>query len=165
MLRATRKVLRFLPASPTGSLEPSGNALGDWYVNRLVIDRQPILLMLSARTLLPILAPARELRTLPARLPDIVGARLRRMGIPRAIVEAEIAAMVPVFVAPTLDRAVVGYLVDFAKSVAVCLPINGWDETTLPFVEARLAKTPCHLGKEWIFPDRAAPELLVARWG
>lgn len=165
ILRATKKVLRFLPTPPSSALDPSSNALGDWYVNRLVVDRRPILLLLSARSLLPILAPARDLRTLPERLPELVSNRLLRLGISLSIIESEVAAMHPVFVAPTLDRALVGYLVDFAKSAAVYLPINGWDESTLPFVEVKLARTPCHLGKKWIFPDREAPELLAARWG
>ena len=45
-LRATKKVLRLLPKVYTGSeIPPPTNALGDWYVNRLVVDRQPLLLL------------------------------------------------------------------------------------------------------------------------
>ena len=76
--------------------------------------------------------------------------------------------MRPVMVAPTIDRSVVGIMVDFAKSLPFYLERGVWDETTLAFVEARLAETPCHAGRRFeavVFPDRKAPELLLARWG
>lgn len=163
VLRATRKVLRFLAPTPETDLTPSDTALGDWYVNRIVIDAQPLLLFLSSRSLLTIIEPARGLRTLRTRLPELVGARLRRLGVAPSIVEAELAVMNPVLVAPTRDRVALGYLVDFAKAVPFYLPIRGWDTTTLPFVESRLAETPCHLGKT-IFPEIAAKILLIERW-
>jgi hypothetical protein len=54
VLRATQKVLRSLPQSE-GELGASSNALGDWYVNRLVIDRQPLLLLSGSVRLLTVL--------------------------------------------------------------------------------------------------------------
>ncbi len=165
VIRATKKVLRYLPNSEDSFAQPSDNALGDWYVNRIVVDRQPLLLLLSAGSLLTILAPARNLRALPKFLSELVGARLRRLGITRSVVDAELASMTPVVVAPTVDRAAIGYLIQFAKEIPCILPVRGWDLTTLPFVEARLAETPCHLGKKWIRPERTAAELLLARWG
>ena len=72
--------------------------------------------------------------------------------------------MSPVALAPTNNRAIVGYLVDFAKMTAYLLPIGSWDLSTLETVEVQLARTPCSLNKQLIFPDRAAPELLAARW-
>jgi hypothetical protein len=75
--------------------------------------------------------------------------------------------MTPVVTAPTTDRSTLGIMVDFAKSIPYHLDPNGWDETTLPFVESRLAETPCHAGRrheEVVFPNRDAPALLSARW-
>ena len=48
LLRATQKVLRSLPPS-VNDAATSGNALGDWYVNRIVIDRRSLLLIISSR--------------------------------------------------------------------------------------------------------------------
>ena len=76
--------------------------------------------------------------------------------------------MQPVMVGPTVDRSVVGIMVDFAKSVPFLLEQGAWDENTLLFVEARLAETPCHASRPFedvVFPERKAPELLLARWG
>lgn len=91
-------------------------ALGDWYVNRFVVDRQPLLLLVSSRSLLSILEPARHVRQLPDRLPGLVGQRLRRLGVADPLIEREIAVMHPVVVGPTRDRSVVGTLVDFERT-------------------------------------------------
>lgn len=74
--------------------------------------------------------------------------------------------MIPVNVARTVDRSVLGIVVDFANAVPFYLEAGNWDVTTLPFVEARLAETPCSAGRrseDVIFPEQKAPELL-ARW-
>lgn len=166
ILRRTRKLSALLPESGAPSAA-SDTALGDWYVNRLVVDRQPLLLLLSSTTLLPIVIPARDVRSLPSRLAAIVSARLRRCGIPEAVIRAEVEAMDPVAVGVTVDRSVMGILVDFAKSVPFHLEAGHWDETTLETVEDRLAETPCHastLDERVIFPDRKAPEALMAKW-
>jgi hypothetical protein len=167
ILRATQKLLRVL-AKSADSGATSDTALGDWYVNRLVVDRRPLLILLSARSLLPVLLPAREVRALPDRLPAIVGARLNRLGVAPSLIEAELAAMTPVSVGKTVDRSVLGIMVDFAKDVPFYLEAGRWDETSLRFVETRLAETPCYAGRrfeEVIFPKKKASELLAAQWG
>ena len=166
MLRATKKLLsKLLPARSAAVV--SDTALGDWYVNRLVVDGQPLLLLVSSTSLLSILTLARDVRTLPQWLPTLVANRLRGLGIGRALIDAEVAAMDPVVVAGTQDRSVLGSMVDFAKAIPVYLPIDEWDLSTLQMVEARLAETPCRVSGRFdatIFPVRAAPDLLAARW-
>ena len=167
VLRRTQRLASAIPASASASTR-SDTALGDWYVNRLTVDRRPLLLLVSASGLLPILLPAREVGSLPERLPSVVGARLRRLGVGTAVAAAEVAAMEPVLVGPTVDRSIVGILVDFAKSVPFYLEQGAWDDGTLEFVEARLAETPCHAGARFedvVFPNRKASELILARWG
>jgi len=167
VLRRTAKLSSILPLSGSATAV-SGTALGDWNVNRIVVDRRPLLLLVSANALLPIVLPARDVQSLPERLPECVAARLRRLRIPTAVIAAEVKAMDPIVVAPTNNRSVVGIMVDFAKGVPFHLDPGAWDDTSLPFVEARLAETPCHAGRrfdEVIFPEQKAPELLLARWG
>jgi len=166
ILRPTRKLLTLLPESPDSGAS-SDTALGDWYVNRLVVDRKPLLILLSSRSLLPILMPDRDVRALPGRLPGLVAARLKRLRVASRLIDAETAAMAPVNIARTADRSVLGVMVDFAKSIPYSLERGGWDETTLRFVESRLAETPCYTSRgfeEVIFPELRAPELLAARW-
>jgi hypothetical protein len=166
ILRPTRKLRSLLPTSES---DPgvSDTALGDWYVNRLVVDRRPLLLLVSSASLLPMLIPAREVRSLAARLPDMVAARLARCGIDPGVVSAEVSAMSPVVVAPTTSRSVLGIMVDFAKSVPYHLVPGQWDEDSLRRVEECLAQTPCHAVRPFedvVFPEQKAPALLNARW-
>jgi hypothetical protein len=164
ILRPTRKLGSLLPTRDVSV--QSDTALGDWYVNRIVIDRQPLLILVASASLLPLLIPARDVRTLPNRLADLIESRLRRIGIDAKAIAAERQAMQTVALAPTADRSVVGIMVDFAKAVPYYLE-SKWNEQALAFVEARLAETPCHAGlsdNRVIFPNEKTAELLHARW-
>lgn len=165
-LRRTQKLASLL-LETTDSPPAPDNALGDWYVNRVVVDRKPLLLLISSRALLPILLPAREVSRLPSRLGQVVAQRLRRLGMEGLLIDAEVRAMGQVHVSRTSDRAVVGIMVDFAKMLPYHLDQGRWDESTLPFVEAQLAQNPCFSsrpGDQTVFPEPAAHTLITARW-
>ena len=164
-LRATQKVLRRLPgvADPAA---PSDTALGDWFVNRVVADRQPLLLLVSALSLLPVVIRAKSVATLPDRLPALVGERLLNLGIPGRLIQAEVGAMSPVIVTRTVDRSVLGIMVDFAKALPYYPSLV--EEAALWKIEALLEETPCFAGKkdeDVVFPIRKTHELLQRRWG
>ena len=166
VLRATQKVLRSLPRG-SADIGASDNALGDWYVSRVVVDRRPLLILVSSRSLLSIVAPARDVKTLPHRLAEIVEGRLRRLEISDAVIAAEVRATASVQVGKTVDRSVTGQLVDFAKNLPYYLPIDGWNEAMLRDVEERLAETPCRASRpfdEVIFPRETAIRLLSTTW-
>lgn len=164
-LRRTKKLERHLPIQDTDI--PSDTALGDWYANRLVIDRQPLILLVSARSLLPILVRARDVETLPNRLPELVRGRLTRLGVASKWIDMEVEAMNPVRVGKTEDRSVLGIMVDFAKvlpyhrTADVRKPEGLWE------LEKWLEVTPCYVRRRFedvIFPDRDTPALLADRW-
>src|SRR5688572_957118 len=113
VLRPTRKLHALLPPAKTAPV--SDTALGDWYVNRLVVARRPLLLLVSSTSLFPILTPAQDVRGLPQRLANLVETRLRRYDVdPVAIVE-ELKAMAPTVIAAAGDRSVLGTMTDFAR--------------------------------------------------
>jgi hypothetical protein len=164
VIRPTRKLQSALPLTRTRGI--SDTALGDWYVNRLVVDRQPLLLLVSAASLLPALVRARNVRTLPAQIEGIVARRLKRLGIADSLIDAERRAMTPVQIAATADRSVLGIAVDFAKGVPWYLGA-GWDDDALGVAEAQLARTPCYAGQashRVVFPDQKAADLLAEHW-
>jgi hypothetical protein len=166
VLRATQKVLRTLPQSAEDA-DISDTALGDWYVNRIVVDRQPLLLLVSSNSLLAMLTHARDVKTLPSRVSELLVNRLRRMGIDEHLIRAEIQAMGVAVVGRTLDRSVTGQMVDFAKAVPYYIPVGEQDGSTLRFAEDRLGETPCRCGRsdaETIWPARDAARLLAERW-
>jgi hypothetical protein len=53
ILRPTRKLRELVPESlDSGTV--SSTALGDWYANRILVDRQPLVLLISSLSLLPV---------------------------------------------------------------------------------------------------------------
>jgi hypothetical protein len=166
VLRATQKILRSLPKMGA-EIAVSDTALGDWYVNRLVVDRRPLLLIVSARSLLAIIEPARDLKQLPDRLPRLVKARLTRLPVNEHVVSCEVETTKVVAVDKTIDRSVLGQLVDFAKAIPCYLPEGQWGDSELRYAEDQLAETPCQCSKrdaEVIWPTRMAIRLLEAAW-
>ena len=166
VLRATQKVLKLLPESVSNSVT-STTALGDWYVNRTVVHRQPLLLLVSSTSLLSVVTPARDVKGLPRRLAAIVEERLRRIGIDGNALASEVDATSVVTVGKTVDRSVTGQMVDFAKAIPYYLPESGWSEGELKAVEDRLAETPCRAGgpsQGVIFPREMAFGLLESTW-
>ena len=104
VLRATKKVLKTLSESARDD-EASDTALGDWYVNRIVVDRQPLLLCVSSKSLLAILTPARKVGGLPDRFPGMVADRLRQLDVDWNLITSEVEAMQIVRVGRTRDRS------------------------------------------------------------
>ena len=165
ILRPTRRLRALLPTVAVSTR--SDTALGDWYVNRLVVGRQPLLLLVSSMSLLPIVLPARDVRSLPDRLAVAIASRLQRLGIEPEAIQVECHAMHPVIVAPTVDRSVIGIMVDFAKAVQFNADVGLSTEQGLVEVENLLAQTPCHAASasdRVVFPDQKAPALLRAAW-
>ena len=93
--------------------------------------------------------------------------RLKRLGIEAPAITAESSAMTPVVIGATIDRSVIGIMVDFAKSVPYYLEPGHWSESSLQLVEDRLSETPCHAGRAFdrvVFPKEKTTELLRLKW-
>ena len=164
VLRATQKVLRLLPQS-AGDEDVSDTALGDWYINRTVIDRQPLLLCVSSNSLLALLTPASDVKSLPGRFPKLVAQRLELLGIDAYLIASELTAMQDVRVGRTLDRSVLGTMVDFAKVLPYYLTHNTRDTMDFRLAERRFSETPCRCGsRNAIWPHSETLRLLTVRW-
>jgi hypothetical protein len=165
VLRATQKVLKLLPPS-AGDAPISTTALGDWYVNRIVVDRRPLLLLVSSTSRLPIVTTARDIKSLPHRLAKLLEERLRRLGVSGDCLACEVEAASVVVVSKTIDRSVTGQMVDFAKMLPSYLPELQWDEEDLKFAEDRLeeSRRASLRFEDVIFPREAAIQMLESKW-
>ena len=167
ILRATHKVLRSLPET-AGDTDTSDTALGDWYLNRITLDRQPLILLVSSKSRLSMLTPARDVKSLPSRIGEMLSVRLQRLGVDPQLIHAEVEAMDVARVGRTRDRSVMGQLVDFAKAIPYYIPVGtAVDGARLRLAEDKLAHTPCLCGRseaETIWPDRDSARLLTERW-
>jgi hypothetical protein len=88
VLRCTRTLLRRLHQTPVEDASTSSTVLGDWYANILWVYRKALVLAVSARTLLPVLVPARDPASLGPRLAEAVGHMLAALGIPAHQIES-----------------------------------------------------------------------------
>jgi hypothetical protein len=138
-LRCTARLLRRLNAPVAAAPPTSDGMLGDWYANLLHVGRLQLVLAISEKTFLPVVAPAAPGTGLVARLREATATQLRLLGIPDDAVEAEIRAMQHAVYARTANRQVLGILVDFARAVPYYLD----QDPSLRSVARRLAETPC----------------------
>lgn len=139
-LRCTKKLADRMKRAPDPDAIPLSDAsrLGDWFANLLVIRRQQIVLAVSEVTLLPVLLPAAPFKTIPQRVPVAVEEMLLALGIERARVAEEIAAMAECRIEKTNSRQILGSMLDFAFMLEGYL-----DGRPLRQVALHLAEAPC----------------------
>lgn len=159
-LRCTQKLLDRIKASPDPEPVPPDTVLGDWYANIVRAGRTQLVLAVSERTLLPVVVPLKEARTLGRRISEAVAPMLLSIGIPAEAVIVECNAMHDVGIAKTACRRVLGSLNDLAFQLQVGL-VHFPDRTLLEH-SLWLARTPLKL-IEYGAPDRATVAAFAAQ--
>ena len=154
VLRCTRKLLRRLRKTPAEDAPTSSTLLGDWYANVLFVYRKPIILAVSARTLLPVLIPARDPASLGPRLAAALAEILAALGIRADQIRDEQQQMAQIAFAPTSSRQILGTMNDFDRMLE---PAPGQSLTSAAL---ELAQAPCGpIGMD--SPDRATVSLFA----
>ena len=143
----------------------SDTALGSWYATVLFWKPQ-IALLVSERTLLPVLMPLAPAATLARRFPAQLALVLKEHGVPSEFIAQEVWRMDKVQYAKTANRSVVGILNEFVKQAEFWLAAYAYekgDDDDLLAISAKLAETPCSpLYKGPVSPDKALHELVKA---
>ncbi|HEX7887866.1 MAG TPA: hypothetical protein VF522_00785 [Ramlibacter sp.] len=158
-LRCTQKLLARGLESTAGAEEPPTALLGDWYANVLSRRPQHLVLCISERTLLPVILPAKDAKSLPKRLSEAVCLLLDRLGIEPGEIERERREMCAVRVGRTVSRGVLGSLNDLMFHLRVGLDMN--PETSLVEQAHWLAETPCK-PIEYASPAKATQALFAS---
>ena len=96
------------------------------------------MLAVSARTLLPVLMPAKDLASLPVRLRSAVVGMLRQIGIPETKIQGDLTGMNDYVLAKTASRTILGSMTDFANMLEYT-----FDSSSLELQALELAKSPC----------------------
>lgn len=143
VLRCTAKLRRRLGLGKLPEPGPGAAALGDWYAHLLTVDRQPLVLAVSERSLLAVVLPARDLKNVARHFLRAVRERLVRIGVNEAAVERELACLQPLAFAATRSRSVLGSVNDFVFQLkARAAHPLGRDWTPQSF-EDELGEIPC----------------------
>ncbi|WP_322788228.1 DUF6933 domain-containing protein, partial [Novosphingobium subterraneum] len=144
----------------------SDTSLGNWYATVLFWKPQ-VALLVSERTLLPVLIPLAPAATLVRRFPAQLLLVLKEHGVPPEFIAQEVWRMDKVQYAKTANRSVVGILNEFVKQAEFWLAAYAYekgDDDDLLAISAKLAETPCSpLYKGPVSPDKALHELVKAR--
>lgn len=160
VLRCTQKLLDRLNAKV--DLEPaqSDTVLGDWCAKLVRVGKVQVVLSVSDRSLLPVVVPAKEARSLVQRLGEALEPTLAAIGVPADDVVAECAAMRSWVVGKTANRRVLGSLNDLAFQLEVGL--RNFPDRSLLEHSLWLAKTPLKV-IDYGAPDQATLAAFAAR--
>jgi hypothetical protein len=158
-LRCTQKLLARGLERTAGAEAPPTTLLGDWYANVLTRRPQHLVLCMSERTLLPVVLPAKDAKSLPARLSEAVCLVLDRLDIEREAIERERREMQAVRVGRTASRSVLGSLNDLMFQLQVGLDMS--PEKSLIDQALWLAETPCK-PIEYASPEGATQALFAS---
>ncbi|TPG15877.1 hypothetical protein EAH87_15115 [Sphingomonas koreensis] len=161
-LHCTRKVLERI--KPEISLPGrSDTLLGNWYATALFWKPQ-VAVLVSERTLLPVLMPLAPVATLAQRFPAHLALVLKNHGVASEFIAQEVCRMSSVNYAKTANRSVVGILNEFLLQAEFWLAAYEYekgDDDDLLAISAKLAETPCSpLYKGPVSPDKALRELV-----
>ncbi|MGE3745223.1 MAG: hypothetical protein AB7G25_05845 [Sphingomonadaceae bacterium] len=143
----------------------SDTALGSWYAT-VLFWRPQVVLLVSERTLLPVLMQLAPVTTLARRFPTQLSLVLKEHGVRPECIAQEVWRMDKVEYAKTANRSVLGVLNEFVKQAEFWLAAYAYekgDDDDLLAISAKLAETPCSpLYKGPVSPDKALHELVKA---
>jgi hypothetical protein len=159
-LRCTQKLLTRLKVEPETDPGQADTVLGDWYANLVRVGRAQVVLAVSERTLLPLVIPAKDSRTLVQRLAHALEPVLVSLNVPAEEAIAERQAMQHVAIGKTTSRRVLGSLNDLVFQLQSGLT-NLPDRTLLDH-SLWLARTPMKL-IEYGAPDQATTAAFTAQ--
>ena len=158
-LRRTQKMLRRVPGQPSASAPRPTTLLGDWYANLLFRKPQQLVLCVSERTLLPVIVPAKEFHTLPARLAGAVREVLAALGVAPTLADREHDEMQQYCFGRTESKRILGSLNEFMFELAYVMDARPGE--SLLQRALFLAKSPCKpIG--YNSPHRATLELFAS---
>jgi hypothetical protein len=160
VFRCTQKLLDRLNVTLDPEPAQPDTVLGDWYAHMVRVGRIQVVLCVSDRSLLPVVVPAREGRSVVQRLGEALESTLTAIGVPIEDVIAERGAMKRWAVGRTTNRRVLGSLNELAFQLQVGL--HDSPDRTLLAQSLWLAKTPLKVIDHGA-PDQATLAAFAAR--
>ena len=138
-LRCTGKLLARIGPVTEVTREPPTTVLGDWYGTLVHAPGMQLVLLVSERTLFPLVVPAREARTLPERIPVALGCALAELGVSPPAIDRELQVMAGPRIGKTASRQILGSMNDFRQMMMA----HPWPPRSLTALSLELAEAPC----------------------
>lgn len=124
VLRCTQKLLKRLGQPVAVDPARSSSILGDWSADILFTHPHHVVLCVSENARVPVVLPARELRTLDRRLPVALRSVLTDIHVSHMAIERELGEMATMEIARTASRSILGTINDFAIAVTWAIAEN-----------------------------------------
>ena len=121
------------------SIAPT-TALGDWYGDSFGVRYRRLAILMSERSLLPVIVEQRDLRNLFSALHNAWTELLRRLEVPAQLIEAELHEMNDVRLGPTRSRSVLASMNDMKRHAHWLLTTQ---DPSLLGLELDLSGVPC----------------------
>lgn len=137
-LRCTRKLLDRIPGV-IGEPAPSTTVLGDWTAN-ILFSRPQVILLVSEKSLLPIVIPAAPMSGLVVRFVEQLSLVLHDLHVPKEQIMAELGMMQECQIGKTVNRSVVRLSDDYMWRVERWL--HGSRPLSLETISRRLVDLP-----------------------
>lgn len=156
-LECTQKLLDQLNRLPSGKPPIPTTRLGDWCGNVVPWHGSRLVLLVSMRSLLPVLLPVLPVQDLLELFPRALAQVLVSLGVAPSRIEEEIREMAEPCLARTTSRRILGSMTDFVYLLDGHPP----GEVDLTQLALSLAQAPCSpIGMR--SPREVAKELLQA---
>lgn len=115
-LRCTKKLLTRLKVKPIEEPAESTTKLGDWFATLLNIRHERLVLLTSARTLLPLVIPVAGItKGIETKIAEALRELLTEIKVPSPAIDEELAQMRDVTIAKTNSATVLGSMNDFQQ--------------------------------------------------
>lgn len=115
--RCTAKLLKAIRAAPEAQPQPARNRLGEWTANLLRVSRIQWVIAVSEPTRFGVVLDAAPYAAVPERFGHALLHALIWIGIPAETAAAEVEAIVPMQIAASASRLVLGTLNQYAWQV------------------------------------------------
>lgn len=156
-LECTQKLLDQLDRLPSGDATTPSTRLGDWCGNVVPWHGGRLVLLVSMRSLLPVLLPVVRVQELLDLFPKALAQVLVSVGVAPSRIEQEVREMDELRLARTTSRRILGSMTDFVY----LLDAHPSGEVDLTQLALSLARAPCG-PIDMRFPREVAKELLEA---
>ena len=114
-LRCTAKLLKKLGIRDPGEPPTPENLLGDWFANIICTRHAHYVLLVSEKSLLPVLTAARDLDNLVPRFERQLADVLSVLEVRQELIDRELERMSPMNFGRTNNRVVLGSMTDFIQ--------------------------------------------------
>jgi hypothetical protein len=133
--------------------------LGDWHANILFLGRSPHVIAVNDKSLITLVLPLKEARTVLDRWRAEVLRLIGRLGAPEEVLQAEADALQDVVVTRTTSRSSIGYVNEMARHCRGLYEDHG--ELRPEDVDLVMENLPCQVFR-YDVPAQVARRLLGA---